>query len=359
MVFNALSKRADLVFFFKKCDLDDEIQFFVPKMEKNYESSIELYQNFEFWSHTTKIQTEIEADKLNGSTSILQNLKKICPEYGEIRICYHRVCQEMAKYIKQNESEVFSIITVEEYFLAFEGSFEMWLLTRIDRNKMTINRYNRQNLFDALQLDREHLILLSAILQKRFFDDKMHKNFKNSLCYKRRYGEQRMRFILDYVRQFHIVDNRTEDPTKLFGLKPLYQELFGKNCTAYDKNIIKNGMRLYNLNFEIDESDLNDDMKCIKTEFPFVFDLLTKKVTLISANTFLSAAKCNSKNFTELNFPIFMKLLGILHVNKLNRPTNHLVCAKFKYDEPAKVTKEKIIYPECRFHILLILVSNS
>lgn len=99
--------------------------------------------------------------------------------------------------------------------MAIEGNFRNWLLTKIVRERLEIKRFNRQKMFEFLQIDIKHLPLLSAITKKKIsYNDKINKRFRNKLCANKECGGKNMKYIID--RKFLAIDDEADDSTNFF-----------------------------------------------------------------------------------------------------------------------------------------------
>lgn len=80
--------------------------------------------------------------------------------------------------------------------------------------------------------------------------------------------------------------------------------MFGVEYTDLDTKAVLDALKYFNLNFEIDKSNLNDNMKEIKSELPFFYDLMINDFTNLNLDIFLSSNQFISKIFAELSLPI-------------------------------------------------------
>lgn len=344
--FSKLSASADLVFCFAGRGFHEEIEWFIDSAEFTYDRSRRRYNNYDAWDmKKAKKDGAFQKPSGDATNTILHDLQEICKLYGQIRINYHRHYPEMAKYIKEHEPDILSVITYMEYFLAIDGRFEYWLLTSLEWHRMTVTRFNRDKLYQVLDVNAKHLILLSAITESDFLPKRRRSQFQSRICNHRKPGEKRMQYMIEYVKDHPIREGDFADATAYFDLDKVCADLFRPRFSEFEMNGVVNCIKQFNIHFEI-EDEANESLTQVKSEFPFLYKLMVDEVFLLKENSCLDLRKCKSKTYAELMLPVIRKLLGIIFANDPERPSHRLMCAKHVDDEPARVTLEEIIYPE-------------
>lgn len=196
---NMTKAGAKLVFFMPGRKYTDELQFFIPKTEKNYMESLELLDKIEengdlkaFLHEKNRHMTDVRME-----LSFNYNIKKLVNNLGDYHVNYERHNQEIARYANQNADSVMAVISNDSDFLAFSCEIEFWRANSINYKAMTCHRYNRQRLFDRLGFHHGavQLQLLSALSGSNFLPSYAIQDFLGGLATANNNPEQRLDFI--------------------------------------------------------------------------------------------------------------------------------------------------------------------
>lgn len=311
-VHELLASKAKLTFFTASHQTTDELCLFIPKMEYDYYKHIQLIGK---WTSGNNAKDGIIGDRSSTIPVTIEHnlialIKKLCPKKS-MHINYYRHTQEIAKYASAKSNSVLAIISNNLELLLFEGSHQFWYANHINFRKHTISHFCRTTLETTIGLNTKQLQLSS------------YRIFK----------------LISYIKI-----NQTASG---FNLKQMAKDIFPPNDDIQiGINAIENGLNCFDIRFSI--ATPNDDPfgQFSKERNAFIYQLIVDDVYLIKDVMYIDYRNGRAAIFPDLIVPLIQKMMGILFKKNLIKPMDRKICMKFAHDEPWRVIKCPILYPE-------------
>lgn len=332
-VHDLLASKAKLTFFTAAHQTTDELCLFIPKMEHDYYKHIQLIDK---WILGNNAKDRIIGDRSSTIPVTIEHnlialIKKLCP-MNSLHINYYRHTQEIAKYASAKSNSVLAIISNNLELLLFEGSHQFWYANHINFRKCTISHFCRTTLETMIGLNTKQLQLLSVLMGSPYVPSDIIDQFLPKTSY-------RIFKLISYIKM---------NTTALgFNLKQIAKDIFPPNDDIQSGiNAIENGLNCFDIGFSV--ATPNDDPfgKFSKERNAFIYQLLVDDVYLIKDVMYVDYRNSRAAMFPDLIVPLIQKMMGILFKKNLIKPMDRKICMKFAHDEPWRVVKLDVQYPE-------------
>lgn len=343
--FESLKKaNVELIFFAMGNKLNYDLDIFIRNQRDEYKLLLNKIDRVDGRNGDVKSIPRYKSTNARAPLALHYNMLKLVREFGELRINYVRHNQEIAKYIKQHDGAILSVITNDNDFMVFDGDFQYWLTYDVNMEKLTGTRMCRYNLRIRLGLTSKQLQLLSALSGSMYLSKIRLKSFYRRIGHESMAGHY-IAHLANYVKGVQLI---AIDKNKFrFNLDAIACDVFGVDYSSEQWNAIEKGLAQYDLNFStIDTTKhMTQAMKFAKRQNMCIYKLLTDEIHLITDIAFIDYRNYRSKNYAELIIPLLQKVYGILHAHEFQRPQERAICMKYTHDEPYKVQEEAIVYP--------------
>lgn len=329
-----------VVCFAPQCDTNDQLDFFIPDKENEYIKNVQLLDKV--CSKTDKpIRATLNIRHYRTVPMTIDfNLEKICRPHGELISNFVRHTQELAQYINSHESDVLAVISNNLNLLIFETSAQFWFANDISLRNLTIKLLSRENLEKLLGLTTKQLQLLAVLISSKYLPKKAVHNFINENINGKNINK--IDFLANYVNQRTLPNPYSG---QFFAIDDIAQDLVSEDSAMDVANALENGLDCYNMNLQTNTGG-NAFVKFCKEHNSFIYRLITEEIYLVKDIAFIDFRSFKGKNYAELVVPLLQRILGILYKNDSEKPANRKICLKFAHDEPFKVARIDLIYPQ-------------
>lgn len=341
---------AKLVFFSAGKKLNDTTEIFILHNERKYVKYLSLLDTIEngndlfgYLRNKNKFAPDIRM-----TLPIDLNLKKICRQYGELKVTYVCHNKEIAEFISKNTEEVLAVITNDTDFLAFFGDFQFWSAYDLHLTKLDCVRYCKDKLKSKLNLNIEQFHLVSALSGHDYLPREYVEPFWGKLAEK--YGKKgpRIENLARYVKNQPMLRKSVGCNDIVFDVKQISQEVFGDNFSEDQMNGILNILKYYGSAVSKITSEKSSFLKFCKENNAFMYKLATDTVYNVNDIEYIDYRNYKSKDYAELIVPVLMKMCGILYKDNRSKSRTRTICMKFAHDEPFKLVHANVIYPSSK-----------
>lgn len=339
--FEKIHEKAELIFFFKYEVGFIDVENVILKEEKNYLSMLSILD------YICKPNVSLDEYPIivGIQHAMMRNLFAECHKYGTVKSVYERGPQQIAQYMKQNEKDVLAILVSDTNFFIYERVTNIWWTKNCDFNEMTVESFNREEIIKGFGLSKEQLHLLGTLTDSKILPTSILKtspvgkeiNIDHGYIFKR---------VLDYVRSKQTVN-----------VDQIASEIFGLDATEPLKNVIINGIKSCNMDFDICE-ETNETNRFLREHFSTLFQMKATPYFLASDVSFIDLRHSISSKLPALMLSIHRKCFGILFANESPRPQHRKVIIKIKHDEIMRARDVPIEYPATEVPSLLELISG-
>lgn len=268
------------------------------------------------------------------------NLERMTRTKSEFFVNNDHHSQRIGRYANDYANEVLAIITNDTDFMAYNGTFQIWVANGINLNEMSGQRYNKATLYDKLELNGVHQVqLLGALCGSNHLPSDVLSHFHGKLAAEDPTKIGKIRLVSAYVKRqpYTVVDNEAK-----FDLGQICRDVFGGRYTPEQRHSIGKSLKYYRLDFSDDNSA---DSSFLIGHNAFLYTLATSDVFHVLDIEFLDFRHYDSKNYADLVIPILMKMCGILLKDHTERPVVRKICIKQAHDSSFMVVEKAIIYP--------------
>lgn len=341
---NLLHNNVKLTFFLAGQEFTDEPSIFIPHKENEYYRCIQLMDNL-----TT--DTIVKGNQKDGiqqkvfEHNMIEVIRQLCPK-NSLHINYYRHPQEICKYANKNAENVLAIISNDLQLLLFDGSYQFWYVNSIDFKKFKVTSFCRRTLETLLDLHTWQLQLLSVLLGSAYIPSEFMDNWllKRDVRLADTRTTDKIQQVASYVKQ--------NSSVIIIDLEQIAMDLFGE-YSKHDINAITNGLNTYNTEFSVKASNYDPFTEFSRQKNSFIFKLMVDDVFLIKDISYIDYREKWAQCYPSLIIPLIQKMIGILFKKQLIKPTDRKICMKIAHDEPYRIIRIPVIYPESELFLLL------
>lgn len=277
---------------------------------------------------------------LRPNERITFNLMTLCREYGQVFCSYGLTKAHILAYSRQLDHNVKALITRDTEYLVYNVDFEFWSLSNVDFREMKITRFNRDNLYDCMNVNIRQMQLLCALSQ-------FSKDERARICG----ATGSMESLISFVKQqkcgpigYDVMAFWGNFPTDL--LQEISNELeklvkrdsYAGSWTANQyveplSNVIEH------------QPDFQSVVNFCQNNLYFAYKLMNESMTVQKDLRFIDLRRSDSRRYLDTVASTLLKLCGIafMDVDAQERPISRSVY--LKTDETAEPVERKIIVP--------------
>lgn len=339
-----LSECAELVFVFAhdKCHNSPELS--IDVLESQYITTLNTLDVIDECNGHINIAKDKKRKAFHlDDHGIVHNLLRMCKNLGEILILYDRSNQQVMQYVFEHKDKVLAIIADNTEYLMYGGSHQLWWSHDLNLKAFSVTSFNADTTIKHFDLTKAQMQLLYVLTGTQFLPYEVLRN----KFFGRIYLPFKSRFesVVNYVRNQEIKNPTSSNECNMFDIEKIATDVFGPNATELNKNNIINSFASVNLNFKLRDKHENPAIKCIKETNPYIYEMLAKKVFVVSDIAYVDLRPSSKPNYSQLLMPILRKCFGVLFANCEIRPKTKEVLMKYSHDKPYEVVEEMIEYP--------------
>lgn len=335
-----MAAKVRLSFFVAVHEFTDELSLFIPKMEAEYYNHIRLMDN-----HSANAKGSVDGQRnpfvpLSMQHNLIALIKKRCAR-NALHYNYYRHTQEIIQYANANADDILAIISNDLHLLLFESAPQFWYANDINFETLSITLMCRKTLEIAIDLNAKQMQLLSVLIGSPYLpaaivDSALAK------CDDASSATNKIQQLANYIRRkthaSHIdLRQIAMDISHSFGFPDQIM------------NAIENGQNCFDTGFTIETLGNDAFIAFSKDRNPFIYTLMIDDVYLIKDIAFIDYRYTDDRcSFAKLAVPLIQKMIGILFKTNAIKPMDRKICMKFAHDEPYRVVKLDVIYPEVK-----------
>lgn len=338
-----ICRKADLVFFFVEKNIHDEPEFIIPNLEQEYLRSSELLEiidefdgDFDF-----RIYDERDISIYKNAHGLINNMWRVCRDYGEVHFVYERGDQQIAQYVKRNKNFVMAVMTDNSDFIVFETIEKIWWTGEVEFGEQKVLCLDRTRIIQHLRMTQRQLELLACLSGR---SDSLPTSILEWQLYAPIYDEDTYENLFECLCSY--VHGKLNENGEMCTIEEIAYDIFGPNYTKHQENSISNAIAHYDLDFKSRVDFANDQtMTFIKQRNSFIFKMMTDDIYVVADIGYIDLRYFKTKKFTTILMPILQRCFGILfaHMQK-KRPKTRKICMKYKHNEPYIIKEEIIQY---------------
>lgn len=339
-------------FFDKLLEWNAKLVFFCrPYLNDLIEETISNAYNHAERNQLKQFKERMEMGKwlrFHLDTRFLYNLMQICSKYGEVYTQLKGVAFSIDQYAREHSDEVLAMIQHDTDFLLFDSKYQYWSLADLDIFRCKTKMYNRDTLYNRLQLDTKQIQMVAAL-------SRLNVDFINNFVRNIEIEETNGKTIFKLATYVRNLEN-------LGDLERIASDIFGEEHTEEQLQQIQQELSRY----EMPAPDIltgrnqhfRDFVEFAKKNLYFAYGLAVETMSTNQALAYIDLRRPDSPKFIKLMITILMKQCGILFKDVEERPQTRTVKIKRTFDENNNdETDEVIIYPpsKCKLKMCITI----
>ncbi|XP_053695997.1 uncharacterized protein LOC128743444 [Sabethes cyaneus] len=264
--------------------------------------SDDRYNNF------IKIIDAVDSGKL-GLDSLVQHFgndipantypfEEIARKHGTFRLSIASDCdQDVATYATLQRA--MAVITNDTDFLIFNATWRIWVASGLDMDEFTTFQFNRTNLIQYLELNRNQMPLLASLAGNDIIDYQELKLFHSRIGDPKQTIKNIANFILSRPNE---------------SVKALLSQVFDRTSAELE-NRFQSSIDSYNINSSTLDSYIDPDKNLqilLSENNEFAYQLWTENPFQLTAFFIDLRSEGNGFDYAELLFPLLERQAGII-----------------------------------------------